>query len=79
MKPYWTEPTPWEEAMDAERRAWQEAFQASVHHDTSEFDKKGWDKNEETHKRKEALFKKLNEKGLPTSEYAKIIKEINSL
>ena len=78
MKPYWTEPSSAEELAEAIKKQIEEA-RPSTHYTEKEFEKKGWDKTEEIHKRKEELFKRLNEEGLSPSEYVEIMKEINSL
>jgi len=77
----WTEPSPAQQLAEQIQRQINESrpYPQSYYDDIEKFNKQGWDKSEEIHKRKEELFKKLNEGNLSPSEYAQIMNTINSL
>ena len=74
----WTEPSPAEELAEAIKKQIDEA-RPYPEGAFDEYNKQGWDKSEESHKRKLELFESLKRKDLSPSEYANIMKEINSL
>jgi len=77
----WTEPSPAQQLAEQIQRQINESrpYPQSYYDDIEKFNKQGWDKSEEIHKRKEELFKKLNKGNLSPSEYAQIMSTINSL
>lgn len=77
----WTEPSPAQELAEAIQRQIEESrpYSQSYYDDIERFNKQGWDKSEEIHKRKQDLFKKLEDKDISPSERVKIMREINSL
>ena len=77
----WTEPSPAQQLAEQIQRQINESrpYPQSYYDDIEKFNKQGWDKSEEIYKRKEELFKKLNEGNLSPSEYAQIMNTINSL
>lgn len=77
----WTEPSPAQQLAEQIQRQIDESrpYPESHWDDIEKFNKQGWDKSEEIHKRKQELFKKLEDSSISSSERADIMKEINSL
>ena len=77
----WTEPSPAQQLAEQIQRQIDESrpYSKSYYDDIEKFNKQGWDKSEEIHKRKQELFKKLEDSSILPSERADIMKEINSL
>ena len=77
----WTEPSPAQELAEKIQKAIDESRPMPQTHwdDIEKFNKQGWDKSEEIHKRKKDLFEKLKDSNLDPSECHKIMKELNNL
>ena len=77
----WTEPSPAQQLAEQIQKQIDESrpFSQSHYDDAEKFNKQGWDKSEEIHKRKQALFKKLEDASISPSEKSDIMKEINNL
>lgn len=77
----WTEPSPVQQLAEQIQKQIEESrsFSQSHYDDVEKFNKQGWDKSEEIHKRKQELFKKLEDASISPSERSDIMKEINNL
>lgn len=77
----WTEPSHAQQLAEQIQKQIDESrpFPQSHYDDVEKFNKQGWDKSEEIHKRKQALFKKLEDASISPSERSDIMKEINNL
>lgn len=77
----WTEPSPAQQLAEQIQRQIDESRPCpqSYWDDIEKFNKQGWDKSEEIHKRKQELFKRLEDTSISPSEKADIMKEINNL
>lgn len=77
----WTEPSPAQELAEEIQKVIEESrpMPQVYWDDIEKFNKQGWDKSEEIHKRKKELFEKLKDPNLDPSECRKIMKELNNL
>jgi ABC-type Zn2+ transport system substrate-binding protein/surface adhesin len=77
----WTEPSPAQQLAEQIQKQIDESrpYPQSYYDNIEKFNKQGWDKSEEIHKRKQKLFKQLEDPSISPSERANIMKEINSL
>lgn len=77
----WTEPSLAEELAEAIQKAIEESrpIPQKYWDDIERFNKQGWDKSEEIHNKKKALFERLKDPNTSPSEYHEIMDEINNL
>ena len=77
----WTELSPAQQLAKQIQKQIDESrpFPQSHYDDVEKFNKQGWDKSEEIHKRRQELFKKLEDTSISPSERSDIMKEINNL
>ena len=77
----WTELSPAQQLAEQIQKQIDESrpYPQSHYDDVEKFNKQGWDKSEEIHKRRQELFKKLEDTSISPSERSDIMKEINNL